>query len=245
MNPDLAIVLVAPQGDANIGAAARAMKNFGLFDLRLINPAPHLTEEAAKWAMTARDVLEGARVFTTLDEALSDKSFAVAFTRRFGKLRKRHMSVTEAAPVIMERAMNGGAAMVFGPEESGLANEHVNRCDATVEILTSPKMRSLNLAQSVLVACYEMSRMIPRVETEPDPESQAIFVAKERIALLITRAETALAAMGYEDNEQGPLRTHIKTQLEKIFCRAGLIERDVNMIEGLISRVIERTGGGT
>ena len=240
---DLAIVLVAPQGDANIGAAARAMKNFGMADLRLVTPAPHITDESIRWAMTARDVLESAQVLGSLTEALADKAFAAAFTRRIGKQRKRHITLTEAAPLILSRAKEGGAALVFGPEESGLANEHIDCCDLIVEIPTSPAMPSLNLAQSVLIACYEISRMIPRVERDPRPED--VFVPKERIFRLIERTGEMLSATGYEDNEQGPLHTHIKSQLEKIFGRAGLSERDVNMIEGLITRVMERTGART
>ncbi len=237
---DLAIVLVEPQGPANIGAAARAMKNFGVAELRLVNPCDHLSEEARRWAVDARDLLKAAKIFPTLDAALSDIAFSVAFTRRFGKARKRRMSVTEAAPVLAARASDGGAALVFGPEESGLANEHVERCDATVEIPSSPDLPSLNLAQSVLVACYEISRIIPPASSDPNPRMQESFVPRERISALIAEAHEALSALGYDDEGPLQLRTRIKERLERIFGRAGLTERDAGMIEGLAARIKER-----
>ncbi len=239
MEQKLAIVLVEPQGPANIGAAARAMKNFGISELRLVSPCDHLSDEARCWAVDARDLLESAKIFPTLDAALSDIAFSAAFTRRFGKARKRRMSVAEAAPVLAARASDGGAALVFGPEESGLANEHVERCDATVEIPSSPDLPSLNLAQSVLIACYEISRIIPT--PAPDPRMQESFVPRERISALIAEAHEALSALGYDDEGPLQLRTRIKERLERIFGRAGLTERDAGMIEGLAARIKERT----
>ncbi|MBN1283181.1 MAG: RNA methyltransferase [Proteobacteria bacterium] len=237
MENNLAIVLVAPQGPANIGAAARAMKNFGISDLRLVTPCDHLSDEARRWAVAASDLLESAKIFPTLDAALMDIAFSAAFTRRFGKGRKRRMSVAEAAPVLAARASDGGAALVFGPEESGLANEHIERCDATVEIPSSAALPSLNLAQSVLVACYEMSRMIPPASSDPDPRMQESYLPRERISELMTEAELALAALGYDDEEPWQLRSRIRERLERIFGRAGLTERDAGMIEGLLSRI--------
>ena len=151
-----AVVLVGAAGDANIGAAARAMKNFGLTDLRLVSCCPHLTTAAYMYAVDARDVLESARPFPSLDDALSDRSLAVAFTRRAGKMRRRRMTVSELPGWVAERARRGGLALVFGREDKGLTNDEVRRCDAVVAIPSSPALPSLNLAQSVLVAAYEL-----------------------------------------------------------------------------------------
>ncbi len=158
MESRLAIVLVSPQGPANIGAAARAMKNFGLTDLRLVDPVPFLNDEAYTWACDAKDLLHSAKVCQSLDEALADLAFAAAFTRRFGRSRKRHVTIEEAGPTIASRASDGGTALVFGREDAGLTNEEVARCDMTVRIPTSDEFPSINLAQSVLLACYEFGR---------------------------------------------------------------------------------------
>ena len=133
MDPSLAIVLVSPQGPANIGAAARAMKNFGLGDLRLVDPVPYLNDEAYTWACDAKDLLQAAKVCSSLDEALSDLAFSAAFTRRFGRGRKRHSTLAEASELICQRASDGGAALVFGREDAGLSNDEVARCNMTID----------------------------------------------------------------------------------------------------------------
>lgn len=239
----LAIVLVEPQGDANIGAAARAMKNFGFTDLRLVDPVPHLTSPAFTWAVDARDVLDAARVYSSLDDALADVGYAAAFTRRIGRGRKRQMLIADAAPVIAARADDGGAAIVFGREDKGLSNAEIRRCDAIVEIPTSAKLPSINLAQSVLLGCYEVRRAIKCAKSEgkslDDKPSRAdeTFVPRSEIATSLALIDSMLGDLGYEDEPGNRVRTKILGQFEKIFGRAGLAPRDAGMIKGLVARI--------
>ena len=234
-----AVVLVGAAGDANIGAAARAMKNFGLADLRLVSCRPHLTKAAYMYAVDARDVLESARLFSTLDDALSDRSLAVAFTRRAGKMRRRRMTVSELPGWVAERARRGGLALVFGREDKGLTNDEVRRCDAVVAIPSSPALPSLNLAQSVLVAAYELfgarGRKGKRVATERNANEE--FVSRREVARVMKRIDLALSALGYEDEPGAALKSKIAHQLERIFGRAGLTERDLGMLRGLSARI--------
>jgi tRNA/rRNA methyltransferase len=238
--PNLAIILVEPQGDANIGACCRAMKNFGFTDLRLVRPVDHLTSPAYTWAVDARDVLEAARIYDSLNDALADVGYAAAFTRRIGRVRKRQMLIADAAPIIAARSLDGGAAMVFGREDKGLSNAEIGRCDAIVEIPTSSKLPSLNLAQAVLLGCHEVrGAMDVSADMEKGilPRQEERFVARSEIAATLSRIDVMLAALGYEDNEGSPLRSKIVAQFEKIFGRAGLTPRDAGMIEGLVARV--------
>src|SRR5512136_1224158 len=97
-DPDsVSIILVEPQSPGNVGMVCRAMKNMGLHELRLVNPCPIDHPEAAKFAVAARDLLEGARVYPTLREALDDCPFSVATTRRHGKYRQEIFSAAEVA----------------------------------------------------------------------------------------------------------------------------------------------------
>lgn len=240
MSYHVIVVLVEPQGDANIGATARAMKNFGFGDLRLVNPAPHLTKSAYMWAVEARNVLESAKIYKTLDEALADVAYAAAFTRRIGRGRKRHMMISKAAPVISARAKHGGAAIVFGREDKGLSNAEIKRCDAVVEIPTSAALPSLNLAQSVLLGCYEISKSVDAAHNPKKciaPRAQELFLSRREIATSLIQIDKMLHILGYKDTKKIPLRLKIIAQFEKIFGRAGLTPRDAGMIEGLVARI--------
>ncbi len=239
----LAIVLVEPRGDANIGATARAMKNFGFFDMRLVNPVPHLTSPAYTWAVDAKDILESARVFSSLDDALSDVAYAAAFTRRTGRGRKRHMAICEATPILAARSCEGGAALVFGREDKGLSNEEIKRCDSVLEIPTCADLPSLNLAQSVLLGCYELRNALERAggqETarhEINSRAEEKFVSRAEILSSLNLIDSMLESLGYEDTPDDPLKSKILAQFERIFGRAGLTPRDAGMIEGLTARV--------
>ena len=239
MNHRLAIVLVAPQGPANIGAAARAMKNFGVTDLRLVDPVPFLNDEAYTWACDAKDLLHSARVCRNLDEALSDLGFAAAFTRRFGRSRKRHASLSDAAGPISRRASDGGAALVFGREDAGLTNDEISRCDMTVGIPTSDEFPSINLAQSVLLACYESTRSGGEFASAKTTDERV--VSRNEVAEIMKRMESTLFSLGYGNGPDKTLPTSILGRWERIFGRAGLTECDAGMLEGLLTRIAERT----
>jgi tRNA/rRNA methyltransferase len=241
MQERLSIVLSSPQGDANIGAAARAMKNFGFTDLRLVNPVPHLTSPAYTWAVDAKDILEAARVEATLDAALADNAYAVAFTRRIGHFRKRSLALAEAAPMLAARARAGSAALVFGREDKGLSNAEVRRCDAIVEIPTEALLPSLNLAQSVLLACYEVRRALGSADASARVGER--FVSREEVTPLLRELDAMLARLQYENDPRRRLRSKILAQLEKIFGRSGLTSRDVRMLEGLCARIQQTVKG--
>src|SRR5205085_10998989 len=118
----------------NVGAAARAMKTMGFTDLRLVAPKSFPAPEAASMASGALDVLEGARVFATLEAALADVVHAVGFSARPRDLSHAVQGLREAAPAILARAAEGRIALVFGNETYGLSNEELSRCQAFVSI---------------------------------------------------------------------------------------------------------------
>lgn len=230
----IAIVLVGPQGDANIGATARAMKNFGFFDLRLVQAVPHQTKAAYMWAVDARDVLDGARCFPSLAEALSDRSVAVAFTRRLGKLRRCRMTNAELPAWLEDRA---GAALVFGREDRGLSNDEVRQCDAIITIPSARKLPSLNLAQSVMIACSELFLWKRRKAPRSRQRTAVKFVPRREAARLLARLERMLERIGYDDRPPTRLRSRILFQMGQLFGRAGLAGRDIRMFEGLIGQL--------
>lgn len=152
-----AIILSHPQIGENIGAAARAMLNFGLSDLRLIRPREAWPNKKAEaMAVGAVSMLETARVFETAEEAVADLGLVFATTGRDRLMSKRVATPDEAVvELAAELAQDRPCGVMFGAERMGLTNEEVILADAILTVPTNPKFASLNLAQSVAVVGYE------------------------------------------------------------------------------------------
>ena len=238
----ISIILVNPQGDANIGACARAMKNFAITDLRLVNPVSYKTDDAYSWAVDAKDIVDKATVFKNLERALSDRSHSFAFTRRLGRMRRRDMSLDAAAGQISKTLKDGKVALVFGCEEAGLSNDEIEMCDQIVSIPTSSKLPSLNLAQAVILACYEVA-MAQQLENE-DPLKGKIsdntdwnYASRNELLPVISLLKETLSELGYENLPDNMKKDKIVNQFNKLFGRAGVTTRDIKMFEGLLNRI--------
>ena len=148
----LAVVLVSPKTPGNMGAAARAMLNMGASDLRLVAPrGDHLSSEALAFAVHAQGVLRSAKVYPTLQTALADRDLSVGTTARHRADLPDPQHPARLRPLV---AAAYAPALVFGPEESGLSNEDLELCALSVRVPTAD-YASLNLAQAVLLVCYE------------------------------------------------------------------------------------------
>jgi TrmH family RNA methyltransferase len=150
---NLFFVLVEPKESGNIGASARAIKNMGFRNLCLVNPPPALTDEARWLACNALDVLNAAESYPDVKSAIGDKSIVVGTSRRTGKRRGVILPVEQGAKIIVERALTGSVAILFGREDRGLLNEEVDECGLLMTIPTSREHRSLNLAQDTAKVC--------------------------------------------------------------------------------------------
>jgi tRNA/rRNA methyltransferase len=158
-----AIVLSFPQLGENIGSAARAMKNFGMTDLRLVCPrAPFPNPRAEAMAVGAADVLSAARVFGDLKAALGDLHLVYATSARERGITKEVLTPQEAARRLRRASARGEkTGILFGNERAGLDNDEISLADAVVTIPTS-EFSSLNLGQAVLLLCYEWLRSADR-----------------------------------------------------------------------------------
>jgi len=150
----IAVVLVEPQNPGNIGMVCRAMMNTGLDELRLVNPCQYLHPEAHKFAVSAKDLLGRARVFSSLREALADTHHSVATTRRLGKYRREIFTPPEIVQKVLPDLGVHRVALVFGREDNGLTTEEVSLCRWHATIPTAGEYGSLNLSQAVLIFCY-------------------------------------------------------------------------------------------
>ena len=153
---NIAIVLVGTRYPENIGAAARAMRNMGIQKLVLVDPRNTDPAKVGKMAThAAMAVVEHMKVFDTLKEALADINFVVGTTARLGGQRKVVSSPGRLAQRLISISKENQIAILFGPEDRGLTNEDIRACDILVNIPTA-EFSSLNLAQAVMVMCYEL-----------------------------------------------------------------------------------------
>ena len=150
------IVLVDTSHPGNIGASARAMKNMGLESLVLVRPRSHPDPESAARASGATDVLARARIVASVDEAIGDCGLVVGTTARPRSANWRVLDARESAAELVAAAAAKPAAVLFGGERNGLANEEIARCQALVRIPSASEYESLNLAQAVQIVCYEI-----------------------------------------------------------------------------------------
>ncbi len=180
MNPDLLrIVLVSPRNPLNIGAAARAISNFGFTHLRLVNPYEVAFREARS-AVNASQILEGAREFPTVAEAISDCSLVVG-TTSLGNRELQHplRRLELGGPLLAAHLTSQPAALLFGSEKFGLSNEDLSYCHWLVRIGTRQEHSSMNLGQAVAVCLYELRRK--RIVPRPDKKTAAQSEEVERI----------------------------------------------------------------
>lgn len=224
------IVLAKPSHPGNIGAAARAMKTMGFADLVLVAPRHFPDPDATAMAAGAADVLERARVFTTLEAALADTILAVGFTARARDLSHPVMTLREAAPQIVASAQGGRVALVFGNETSGLSNRELLFCQRNVTIPANAEYSSLNLAAAVQIACYELA--VAAALHSPPQGGAGEPATGDDIRGLFEHLEAAVLSSGYLDPEK-PGR--FMERMRRLFARAGLEREEVRFLRGMLA----------
>jgi tRNA/rRNA methyltransferase len=224
------IVLCRPSHPGNIGAAARAMKAMGLADLRLVAPERFPAPEAQWMATNAADVLEQARIHSTLNEALADCVAAFAMSARGREWSPQVLDVRTAAA--RARAMNGPVAFVFGNETAGLTNDEMFACQYLVHIPANPEFSSLNLAQAVQVVAYELRMAVDVAIPFSRVEKQATV---EDLEGLYAHLEQAAVASGF----MAPA-SRLRERWRRLFSRVpGLEREEVNILRGLLKALLK------
>jgi tRNA/rRNA methyltransferase len=209
----------------------RAMKNMGLTRLRLVQGCDRFHPESLKFAVAARDLLERAELFPDLASALADCTLTVGTTRRHGKYRQEILAPPEVAVRFREQA--GGdcrAAIVFGREDSGLTTDELSLCRWHATIPSDDSYGSLNLAQSVLLFCYE----IGKAGESPGGGRDMRLAASAEMESLFGQMDGCLRKIGFL-NEQNP--EHIMRSLRRIFFRAELDSREVSILRGMLTQI--------
>jgi tRNA/rRNA methyltransferase len=242
--PQPAFVLVRPQMGENIGAAARAMWNFGLDGMRLVAPRDGWPNPAAvAMASGAGRILDRAGLFEDVAGAVSDCTYVMATTARVRGLTKPVLSPERAMQEAARRAATGErVAMLFGPERAGLENEDVARANALVSVPVNPEFPSLNLAQCVLLCGYEWRRATAQVLPERVDMAGACWAERHEIERLADHYEERLEAAGFFFPEHKAAR--MRLNLRNLWSRMPLTGSDVRMLHGVMRQMVRWAGRG-
>lgn len=224
------IVLVGTTHPGNIGAVARAMKNMGQHDLALVAPRFFPHDEATARASGADDILDSATVVDTLEEALGDCSYVAGASARSRTIGWPSMLPRECADRLTRESANGTVAAVFGPEKSGLTNEHLDLCHTLLTIPTEPGFSSLNLAMAVQVLTYEL-RMSNIENADISPTSKVRLATGEELEYFYTHLQQVLIASRFLDPDNPRM---LMRRLRKLLVRAEPDRDEINILRGIL-----------
>jgi TrmH family RNA methyltransferase len=226
------IVLVDTSHPGNIGATARAMKTMGLSDLALVRPKLFPHEDATARAAGADDVLGAARVHADLPSAIADCGWVVGASARLRTIALPIVDPREAAAKIWQRLPANRVAVLMGPEQSGLTNEDLARCQELVHIPANPEFSSLNLAMAVQVLCYELRMAAPNRPAPDGPVSDSRLATAAELEGLHEHLERLLTESEFLHPEH---QKQVKLKLRRIFHKATLEENELNILRGALT----------
>lgn len=237
-HPQPAFVLVRPQMGENIGAAARAMWNFGLDRMRIVAPRDGWpNQKAAAMASGAGRLLDEAMLCDDVPGALEDCHYVMATTARARGLTKPVLSPERAMQIAAERIAKGEkVAVLFGPERAGLENDDIARANAIINVPVNPEFASLNLAQCVLLTAYEWQRAQGDVTPERVDMAKTDWAEQIEVEKLAAHYEERLGEAGFffpEAKAEG-----MKINLRNMWSRMPLTRADVQMLHGVLRQMV-------
>ena len=241
--PGPVVVLVEPQLGENIGAAARAMANFGLSKLRLVKPLQGWPNEKARVMAAGADrVLDAAVVYDTLAEAIGDCTYVLATTARNHDQAKPVLGAAEAMAALAPKVGGGETvAIIFGRERIGLENHEVARADAIVTLPVNPAFASLNLAQAVVIVAYEWLNLASGEELPFSAPDKSPPAPKQQLDAFFSDLETELDRIEfYRPHEK---RGTMSTNLRNIFNRMRPTEQDIRTLHGIVMALAQGRKG--
>jgi tRNA/rRNA methyltransferase len=235
--PSPAIILCEPQLGENVGTTARAMANFGLWDLRLVNPRDGWPNERAIAAASRADhVIDKVRVFATTEEAIADLSMVFATTARQRDMQKPVYGPEEGAQRAIAHIAGGqNAGILFGRERFGLYNEEVALADAIITYPVEAAFASLNIAQAVLLMAYEWRQQYDKGEVLPFEGGLDPIAPRAELIGMFEHLERTLDRTGFFKTDDK--RPTMVANLRAAFSRAQLSTQEIRTLRGVISSI--------
>ena len=234
LNPGLLkirIVLIETSHPGNIGGIARAMKNMGLSQLVLVNPKEFPSAVASARASSAADVLNDAKVVSSLDEAIAGTKLVVGASARLRKVSWPQLDVRETAKLALETVEDGEVALVFGREDSGLSNAEMDKCHYLAHIPSNPNYCSLNIGAAVQVFAYECL-MATEIESVHTKGYKHTLASTEQLEGFYGHLFQALQDIEFLDPDKN---ARFMRRMRRLFNRTQLDIKEVDILRGILT----------
>tara|TARA_B110000014_G_scaffold173466_1_gene123709 strand:+ start:672 stop:1397 length:726 start_codon:yes stop_codon:yes gene_type:complete len=224
-------ILCRPQLGENIGFAARALKNFSIPNLRIVNPKciwPN--EKAIATSVGAKNILQSAKVYKSVEESIGDLDIIFASTSRKRKVNKKVISITDFTKKIKNRKKIG---IFFGPEASGLSNNEINCADYLVTIPTNKNFSSLNLSHSLILFCFEIFKHFTKNKFKPISGYKSSIAKKSEVNKFLSFIIKGLDNKGFLQPEHK--RQSMIRNINNIFHRLSLSDQEIRILLGIFT----------
>jgi len=231
MSVNIRIILIKTWHSGNIGAVARAMKNMGLHQLYLVDPVDYPSAEATSRAGQATDVLDDAKIVTTLEEAIADCSLVIGTSARDRTIRIPALNPEQCAQKAVKEQEKTPVALVFGRERMGLHNDEIQQCHFQVNIDANPEYPVLNLSQAVQLLSYEIFKATQADITSTESEGYPLH---KELVLFKNHLEKTANDVGFiNPKHPGQAIEH----MHALFRRARLTKKELNILRGFLNAI--------
>ncbi len=228
-------ILARPQMGENIGSVARAIKNFQIKKLRIINPRCQWpSQRAIATSVGAQDVLKSAKIYKSIEKSISDLDIVFASTSRIRKVNKKVISITDLKKKLNKKNKIG---ILFGPEASGLSNNEINFADYLVKIPTNSKFSSLNLSHSAIIFCFELFKYFTKEKIIYNSSYKSSLATKGEINKFLGFIIKGLDKKGFLQPDHK--RNSMIRNINNIFHRINLSEQEIRILLGIFSTLNE------
>ena len=228
-------ILVRPQLGENIGAVARAIKNFNIKYLRIVNPRCNWpNQKALATSVGAKDILKLAKIYDSLEKSIGDLDIVFASSSRIRKVNKKIISVSNLKTKIKKEKKVG---ILFGPEASGLSNDEISCADYLVKIPTNKNFSSLNLSHSTIIFCFELFKHFSEKKNEYKTGYKSTVAKKSEVNKFLNFIIEGLDKKGFlQPNHK---RKSMIRNINNIFHRTNLSEQEIRILLGIFSTLNE------
>ena len=233
-----AVVLVETSHPGNIGAAARAMKNMGLRDLRLVSPKQYPSAESTARASGADDVLAAAQLFDSIEAAIAGATLVVGASARSRSLPVPTLDPRRCAEQVCAHPDAGRVAILFGRERTGLTNDELDLCHFLVQIPVNPDYPSLNIAAAVQVISYELRVAAQAGGAVPPPDADRDYATSEQMEQFYQHLEQTLVELEFLDPEKP---RQLMRRLRRLYNRARPDQNEINILRGILTATNRKT----
>ena len=236
MFENVRIILVEPQHPGNIGASARAMKNMGFNDLRLVSPKRFPDPQADWRAAGAIDLLENSAIYSTLNKAIADCQLVIGTSARVRNIPRPSIFAKDLPDLISRYPTNLKVAILFGRESSGLTNDELQFCHYHLQIPSDEGYPVLNLAMALQIVVYELFISVSG-KLQKEPEWDRAIASSGEVDMMLEHLEQVLFESEFLDSEN-PGKTLVR--LRRMFMRIKLDETEVQMMRGILKHLHKR-----